>query len=73
MLNSSTGFTWASQSQVNKRNDVNYDLSLEIYEDLMFKSGLVFRSRDDPRITNQIYEHRDLDLRFERYNLNLIA
>ena len=39
----------------------------------MSKSGLVFRSRDDPRITNQIYEHHDLDLRFERYDLDLIA
>ena len=39
----------------------------------MFKSGLVFRSKDDPIITNQIYEQHDLDLRFERYNLDLIA
>ena len=39
----------------------------------MSKSGLVFRSRNDPIITNQTYEHRDLDLRFERYDLDLIA
>ena len=39
----------------------------------MSKSGLVFRSKDDPVITNRIYEHRDLDLRFERYDLDLIA